>query len=335
MTSIINTLSDLIKTLVDSFRLSTLLPALFFVLLNRLFLFRYLENSPAFKELTSQQTWDEPLIIFLLAYLLGYLLNEIEVPIVRLYEGYPWQHSFLGSVLIGWKRGHLDQLEEEIKELVKTRRDYEHLSPESKETISQIKAGIQRRRSIIDHEFPPDKTGLLPTQAGNIMAKFEAYPGTHYGMDSVTYWPRIYTILANEGYLPYISQARSGVDFLLNISLLLVLFGLECILLRILLLPHIGWSLPVVAFLLAYIFYKAAISSVYNWGGLIAASFDLFRYQLAQALGLKPAGDFKEEKRRWQGLTQFWHRNLHFDGFNNSEDSWPVVSSRKEQEGGG
>jgi hypothetical protein len=108
----------------------------------------------------------------------------------------------------------------------------------------------------------------------------------------------------------------------------MAIFGIECLLLRVLFLSDLSWVIPVSAFVVAWFFYIFAISSAYNWAALFKAAFDLFRYQLADALGLKPTPSLGQERDLWIGLTRFWQRTETFDGFNHSEQSWPVRPSK-------
>jgi hypothetical protein len=331
MNTIVSSLSELIKTLIDSFRFSGIFPSLFFLLLNRLFVFRYFEHLSPFREVSSQGVWDQALIISLLALLIGYTVNAIEVPIVRLYEGYPWQDSRLGRCFTEWQRGHLDWLEREIKQLSRELTRHYHSSLESVE-VDELDTKIKRYKAQVVSGFPPNPARMLPTGLGNVIAAFEAYPGKRYGMDGVTSWPRLLPILAEAGFLPYVTQARSTVDFLLNTSFLMVAFGFECISLRILFVSDVSWVLPVGAFTVAGVFYMAAITSAYNWAAVFQAAFDLFRYHLARALGLKVMSSIEQEQIQWSNLTKFWQRAEEFDGFAHSKEDWPVPARKKEED---
>ncbi len=232
------------------------------------------------------------------------------MPIIKLYEGYPWWDTRLGRLFTHRKQNRLRWLKNQIKEL-------------ENDNITRIKYQLE-----VD-QFPLDEARVLPTKLGNLIAAFEAYPGSRYGMDGVTFWPRLYPILDKEGFLPYITQARSTLDFLLNTSLLMAIFGFECLLLRIFFLSHISGMLPLLAFAASLIFYVAAASSVHDWGAMSQVAFDLFRYHLAHALGLKTVGSFTEEMRQWRSLTEFWQSNQNFEGFNHIRN-WPVEVTKKE-----
>jgi hypothetical protein len=331
MNAILSSLSELVKYIADLFRLSTVFPAFVFILLNQLFIVPYFKNLPLFNKLASLDLKDQALIGAALAILGGYVLSAIEVPIVRLFEGYPWKDSWWGQFLIGWQHRRMESLQERKHELTSYR---EQVSRREADYLG-LDAKIGACESELTNVFPPEPARVLPTRLGNIIATFEAYPHRAYGMrDGVVYWPRLFPILVKEGFAPYISQARATVDFLLSTSLLLGLFGFECIALRIFLVSDISWVLPLAAFSAALIFYKAAISSAFNWGAMFRAGFDLFRYHLAEALGLKPVADFELERKMWCNLGRLWscRKQTAFKHFDHSQDAWPAIGSEEREE---
>lgn len=284
--------------LADSLKLPTLFPALIFVGLNNLFIAPHLRYQPLIKDLVNRDLKDQALLIVILSIMLGYIINAIEVPIIRFYEGYPWRYSWLGRFLTACQ--------------LSRRAELERKSP-----------------SDLDYAFPSEED-VLPTKLGNVIAAFEAYPGRKYRMDGVTFWPRLFPILVKNEFATYIAEHRTTLDFLLNTSFLLGIFGLECILLRIFFFSTIEWALPLVSLVLAFVFYRAAISSAYNWGEMFRTGFDLFRYHLAGALGIKPVDSFDGEYVSWDSLTRFFlHPQARFDGFAYSKKAWPVDITRK------
>ena len=335
MNNVVSGITELLKILSDSFRLASLFPAIVFIWLNRLLVAPHLESVTPVKEVISQDFWDQTLFLGLLAVILGYTLNAIEVSIVRLYEGYPWRHTQLGRLLTAWHRYRFDTLHREIDELDrKLMKQLNQIPPGQQNRLAdQLDHVIKVREIEVANQFPQDSAQILPTRLGNVIAAFESYPGQKYGMDGVSFWPRMLPVLATQKYLPYINQARSTLDFLLNISLLMAILGLEFLMIRIVFTATVHWVFPVVAFLASWLFYQAAIQSVGGWAAFFKAGFDLFRYHLAILLGLTVASSFVEEKKRWEKLTQFWnsieptaeYSHFHYDGQN-----WPANIEKKE-----
>lgn len=303
MGNIINTLTELIKMLADLFRFPSLFPAMLFVVLNQLFILPHFESISLVKKLSERDMSDQVLAGAVVAVFLGYIINAIEVPIIEFYEGYSWQETRFGQ----WR----------IKQQKKRR--------------AVLVAGDSNE---VDYFFP-DFDRVLPTELGNIIAAFEAYPWKNYYIDGVVSWPRMFPILVKQEFMPYIAEQRSTLDFLLNNSLLLAAFGLECLLLRIVACQGIHWFLPCIAFISAFLFYKVSISSAAQWGELFRAAFDLFRYHLAKALGLGSVQSFSDEQIMWNRLTEFWNRppDVDFDEFNYRISGWPIDNFEYKEKG--
>ncbi|MCI5157318.1 MAG: hypothetical protein D3906_02570 [Candidatus Electrothrix sp. AUS1_2] len=294
MGNIINTLATLIKMLADLFKFPSLAPAMLFVALNQLFILPHFDSLPLVHAFRARELSDQVLVGFVIAVFLGYFINAIEVPIVKFYEGYSWKDTKFGQWLVKKQCNRREQLEKQ------------------KPTEVDI--------------FFPYPAYVLPTKLGNIMAAFEAYPRNKYYIDGVVSWSRIFPILVKHEFMPYIDERRSTLDFLLNNSLLLAIFGLECLLLRIVSCQGIHYILPLVALVSSFFFYLASITTAAQWGELFCAAFDLFRYQLAKALGLRCVESFREERLMWKHMTSFWREkpNFNFKEFNYDESAWPV-----------
>jgi len=329
MNAIITSVSELINLLTDLFRLSALFPALFFVLLNRFFVAPHFQHAPLVNGIIGNDLKDQALIAGASAILLGYTLNAIEVQIVRFFEGYPWRESWPGRFLTGWQLGRMDELRATKSSL---QRQYDYVSTLEAANL-QLQAKIGVCEAELDKDFPEEPEWVLPTKLGNVIAAFEAYP-RKYGIDGIVLWTRILPILDQEGFSPYVTEARSTTDFLLNTSLLVAVFGIECVSLRILFLPDISWVLVLGAFAIAVLFYGAAIASAYSWGVIFCTAFDLFRYHLAGALGLKPVTSLKLEQKMWRDLTKFLssRQQAEFKHFHHTQEAWPVGSSGNGEE---
>ncbi|MBN1886477.1 MAG: hypothetical protein JW850_00740 [Thermoflexales bacterium] len=300
MNAIVTSLSELVKMLVDAFRLPALFPALLFVMLNQFFILPSFRFLPIVNEIAGRDLQDQAFISGALAILLSYIISAIEVPIIRLYEGHVWKDSWWGQFLTGWHLERRNQLQEQ-------------------------------HDSDLDDSFPTP-AWVLPTQLGNVIAAFEAYPRRRYCMDGVLFWPRMLPILDKHEFTSYITGYRSTLDFLLNASFLIGIFGIECLFVRILFESNLSWWLPLLSLIAAFVFYRAAISSACDWGEMFRAAFDLFRYQLAEALGLQPVKSFEEECVTWHELTRFWMLQPEptFSDFAYKGD-WPIGTSKNKE----
>jgi hypothetical protein len=282
------TLTNTITLLVKSFRLSSLFPALCFVVTNY---FLFLSHLPEY----DTPTWlrDEGFghlifLTFLLTALIGYILNYLNFPLIYLAEGYPLRNTRWGRFMIIWYREQKKRLEKQAK------------LPGSEQKFYEEK--------LADY-FPRDGDGCAPTALGNVMAAFEAYPSQRYGIDAVYMWPRLLPVLSKEKYAVFVEREKEGFDFFLNFSVLSGVLAVEGVLLRLLLKrPMFTWvalASGCVAFLS---YYWGAVNCARNWGETIKTAFDLYRYQLAERLALEPFKDKKDETETWEAISYFIKR---------------------------
>ena len=86
------------------------------------------------------------------------------------------------------------------------------------------------------------------------------------------------------------------------------LFVLECVAARALL----GWPgsalIPWTAVITSYVFYRLAVPCAEKWYDWINAAFDLYRYDLAERLTLRPFKDEEDEMRMWWTISSLVKR---------------------------
>lgn len=337
MSSIIESLSSLIKALSDSLRLPSLFPALTLVVLNGIFIFPFFEARLVASPNINLDLLKQPITISLLVLMLSYMLSAFEVSIIKLYEGYSWQGSPIGQVLRAYYMNQLLSLKKRSRQLRRS-----GSKQVGKDFTTDISDFIRKQEGVvkyrIDNEYPSIES-VLPTKIGNTIASFEAYSLKRYNMDSIIFFGRMIPILASNNYIQYIHNARSTADFLLNTSLVMNIFGFECILMRIFMTKSISWIFPVTAFLVAWVLCRAAMGAIAAWATYFKSSFDLYRYHLADALGLKIQASLNEEREQWRDLGEFYRcwdtdsmlGSAYFDGFNHKHESWPVEVKLEEE----
>lgn len=194
-----------------------------------------------------------------LAVLFSGLLYTLNRPITRFYEGYPWQHSYVGRLLKRrqtrrWKKTLgmaigldlvLNTAEPRPVENVPdaAAKDPKAADPPADETPAQkqARADAERRarralREKADREqalstladgllrnfhreFPSKSGSVLPTRLGNAIRSFEDYPQRQYRMSAIYLWPRLLGVIDKE-YAAAADDARSSFDFMMNVSFL-------------------------------------------------------------------------------------------------------------------
>jgi len=287
------TLTNTFILLIKSFRLSSLFPALCFVVTNYFLLLPRFYGGNSFSLLRDESFGRLIFLTFLLTALIGYILNYLNFPLIYLAEGYPFRNTWWGQLMIAWYRGRKARLEQLAKSSDRERRFYQD--------------------KLVDY-FPPDSNGLAPTLLGNVIAAFEAYPSRRYGIDGVYMWPRLLPVLNKEKYAIFVEREKEGFDFFLNFSILSGVLAAESVLLRLFLgQPMFTW-VALASGCVAFLFYYwGAVNCARNWGETIKTAFDLYRYQLAEQLALKPFKDKIDETRRWEAISYFIKRGCWSD----------------------
>lgn len=206
----VTSLKDILKSLVQSLQISTSFPALAFVTFNIFCVFPGLWPTADWK-LTNE------LLTFLAAMsvvMLSYTLYTFNPSLIRFAEGY-------------WTKGHwiddwpwLRELEQHFcNQQIDNYRRYRR----AKSTSS---AGRNAAR-ICDTFYPSNPADILPTALGNAIAAFEDYPYTRYGIDAVALWPRLVPILKEKKYLEFVAEQKAHFDFMLNMTLVIFVCGVE------------------------------------------------------------------------------------------------------------
>jgi hypothetical protein len=155
------------------------------------------------------------------------------------------------------------------------------------------------------NHFPPAPEQVLPTRLGNTISAFEYYPYLRYGINAPILWPRLVPILDKNGFAVYVEREKSAFDFLLNLNVIMVLLGLECIGFAALFL-QLTWLWGVaIALPLVIIAHFALIKNALYWGDMTKVAFDLYRHDLRKALLCRQPDSFDDEKQLWENMSNF------------------------------
>jgi hypothetical protein len=330
-------LGEALKTVVQSLQLTTLLPATLLVASIVLFFF------PSPDELKGTTVG---LLVFAVI-TLSFLLHALNMPIIRLWEGYILGNTRLVQKLREGQLDHFDELSNTAK-LYKSRvqeigKELEELEErlvddpddeEVRELERWKNEWADRRRELLERledRFPPSRQYVLPTSMGNTIAAFERYPFERYRMDPIQLWTRFVPLLAARNYAVFVQNEKAILDFLINLLSVSVLIFAESLL-------KFGISGDPVALATAisiigasFILYKAAVVAAANWGTTFKAAFDLYRHDLRSQLYLHlPRSSLEGERAMWQGVSDFFAFNntRTFQGF----DYASVPSSQQEKQ---
>lgn len=325
------TLKDAVRELAQSLQPSTIFPAAMLVLINALFVCPQLWPGLDLTALTTLT------LATIATVILGYTFYALNIPLIRLAEGYiaaddiimKWLkngHQLKYKQLRDWETtcdAHLKNIEDDFallrlrtgmtNEKLAEVRNLEYINLcEQKDiwTTEQI-----RVRQRLVSRFPSRKSDILAMPLGNVIAAFEDYSFTRYGMDSVVLWPRMIPILKGKGFLDFVAQEKSVFDFLLNSVLVAILVGSELFYLSLYHHQPLNAALSLVGMVLfVAILYQGCILGAELWGSTVRVAFDLYRDDLHKALRLKPCATLEEERAQWERVSQFIHYgNRKFD----------------------
>jgi hypothetical protein len=319
-------LGGVLERLGQIFLIAGYLPAALFVLVHQAFLFpRWLDQPfTLFETNAADPQWSdllgEAITLLLLPLLLGILLMALNTVFIKLYEGtYRWQTRLL---LRPWHERNVRRTKDLYGDLVILKQDYtglltdlSELSPEAdrlqlEQKRMSLALEIQQAHTSILKQAPvqrlPRRTSMVkPTALGNAFAVIEEYPYERYGMDGVLFWPRLRPLL-DAPYAAALTNTKMVLDLLLNLSLLAFIFGVEGVLVGAGSGPD--WTLlgtGIGAWVLAFVCYQGAVSTVHSLGDTVALCFDLHRGRLWEQLGFPPARNLEEEQATWLQFGKF------------------------------
>jgi hypothetical protein len=291
--------------------LGTLLPVAIFVTLGLVFGQPITPTSvPLVSALqTLDKQWFTITVTATIIVLSGLLYN-LNTPIIRLYEGYPWRGSAIGKWRIGQIQKRLDRATQ-LRDRIKTALDILNKNQVDKNLVEQLQLW-RTRVSVLTHSGLPSRSQILPTRLGNAIKAFEEYPYLQYGMDAITLWPRIVAVTSKD-YLTGIDDAKTSLDFFLNASFLSAITSAVLLLIGLAFkrpfandLTFILWAVEVAGLAVAsWLFYRSSISRAAGWGEMVKSTFDLYRWALLKQLGYSQKFVTRQSERdTWREISQ-------------------------------
>jgi hypothetical protein len=254
----------------------------------------------------------------------------LNIPIIRWFEGYPWQNSPVIRSFYNFKIQHhrLVQrklmsdhalLESKIQLLREKLYDLEieqgkHSLQDCELILVEInEIEIQKTWYVkkMQYLYPVSRSPFLPTRLGNVIASFEDYSFNKYEIDSVTIWPRFLPVLSQVKYSLYLEKEKANFDFLINLCLIVILFCVELFVVGLLFISELSHWLFWIGFLfcIAYILYCTAVSGALGWGNAVRVAFDLYRFELLASLKIKLPKNDNEARMIWDQTSNYF-RNV-------------------------
>jgi hypothetical protein len=289
--------------------------------------------------------------LLLFTIILGFTLFSISTYIYKAFEGY----TFILGMDSGLRRSFLNRqlrrFQENEREKIWIERQIKTVDKKILKESGLLSSGVgdwrqkrlaryhNLRNSLYDRQytnaldrsenFPPASEFILPTRFGNILRAAEMHPGLKYGLDAVPLWGGLAHVIPSDG-MEKIDEANNQCLFLLNASLLAMVFAIICFMTTIyqlsmlwlndeypakFVLPPSDWiswemvffysALVIFSVALAWFFYVASLLNVSQYGHMIRAAYDLYRFRLIEAFHLPLPETLNEERNLWRRLNYF------------------------------
>lgn len=322
----LQSITETLKHFLQTFQAHTLFPAAALTFTSLLLCPQYISIR---RELDNTEI---AIFLIILTIIISNLFAAFNGPIIRFFEGYLHEESFVLNALTGWffflnGKKHEKRHKKLIREIIACERDIEKLELIEKEYGSNLSIDtklnnpdLKRVSYLINHirakrnmllaqlegEFAPFTT--LPTSFGNTLLAFEYYPKKRYKIESVYLWPCLLPILEEKKFMQFLNNEKSRVDFLLNLIVVSFVIAVESILLFLFYEGSLYYpALLCVLVCLIIFLYIAVVFAARDWGTMVKAAFDLYRYDLHKSLHLKPIsdGNLHEERKVWDELSEF------------------------------
>lgn len=286
---------DIAKTFGRNFLVANLGPAMLFVATNLILVLTQhliLPNWQIWQLFQAQSLNYKAAILFVSSVFLAIGLQQFNIYLIRLYEGYYGRHRFPFRQMATSQRQRFNKLKAEIYRLKNEKRD----------------AGL--KEYLLSRNFA-DEQEILPTKLGNVIRAFEWYPHKIYNIDPITGWSRLVGVIP-QPYQEQLEKNQVDFTFALNISFLSALVGMESCVQFVSELSSAVRLEPfltaVVSFCLSYGVYRWSCSLAAAWGEYIRAAFDLYRYDLLRQMRVFLPGQLvtpQEEKGIWSRVQEY------------------------------
>ncbi|MFN9660472.1 MAG: hypothetical protein ACK6BC_08880 [Cyanobacteriota bacterium] len=154
-------------------------------------------------------------------------------------------------------------------------------------------------------QFPSDESKILPTSFGNSMRTLEEYPDIMYGLDGVTGWTRLQSVIPSE-YQIIVNEQRLYRDFWVNSCFVVAILIAEVFLLFSIRPQNTMIAIILLLFLMsiAWWSYENANDAAQRFGDYVKSSFDLYIDELRQKLRLPQSDNPRAQREMWTKAIQ-------------------------------
>jgi hypothetical protein len=306
MTSILSSISGQFgKALI----LGAFLPATVFMILWSIFIEPIAPTIQTLLQPLGLFSQDWPLIAgaFFIIVITGMLYN-LNIPIIRFFEGYPWQFTYLGQR----RTAHYKKMFKTAQARQDGMRTLLRAMDPKDSSLATITRYWSASGEALRNTYPNRELLILPTRLGNVIRSFERYSDEQYRMESILFWTRLVAEI-DQNYAGVITDAKTSLDFMLNSAVLSAILSFSVLVFGLafpqntLSTPTVFaiWAIKIFIFLvLAYLFYIGAISRASAWGETVKGAFDLYRWDLLKQMGYhQTPSTLQAERQLWGNIS--------------------------------
>jgi hypothetical protein len=219
--------------------------------------------------------------------LTGLLLQRVSRPALRVLEGY-WLPALSG--LREWSRNRLSSRADEGAKRLRA------LLAGPSSGLSGAEVAELGRRLEAYRWVPAVPAQRTPTRLGNVLRASEVRPGTRYGLDAVTCWPRLWLLLPDKS-CDEVTAARAALYLSVQVWLCGLAFTVFVIW---------AWWAPVLGIAVAFItYYTRMLAAARTYGDLVESCYDVHRGLLYDALRWPRPANPQEEYTAGQRITAY------------------------------
>ncbi|TVL98583.1 MAG: hypothetical protein CV087_21200 [Candidatus Brocadia sp. WS118] len=316
---IIKNLSEFLSVLVQTFNLPALFPSIVFTYFSHLFILDALpSNNWIFSSLQGMDSNSQIILGIIIVLVLTLILDSANLKIIRRFEGYGFLDQFPFDIIRYRKQR---QVEKVLNDITSLKEQYdqrfkqyqkeldEKRKNEHYEWVQYYANQLEERFNKLSQRYPENIDFVLPFRLGNAIAAAEQYPDKIFGMDAIVLWPFLRHIISDRNYAQFYVRDKATLDFLLNMIVTLIAFGVLLVLTELL---YHDFSLilfvKVAAIIgVCYFILSLAIQSAVNWGTTVRTAFVIFKEDLRTNLGLKDVDGYEQEKQLWRDASIFFN----------------------------
>jgi len=230
------------------------------------------------------------LVALLIVSISSLAMQSIQLQFIQLLEGYwPWPLNYLAIYFVSMKKNHFREKYKELRKLKQKQKTGEATSEEEYK-LTELEDWA--------HINPVSEKDLLLTRLGNLLRAREMASSRKYGLDALVCLPRLWGLLP-EDLRGNLTSSRDVLNQQAELCFWGLLFVVWTVLNPLAVLISLIWMFSA---------YHLALQTAGVYGDLLETAFDLYRFELYDALGWPRPKDSEEEQAKGEQVSEFLWR---------------------------